>query len=74
MSVVSETPTPAATFASIVDSMIAKLSEARADAERCDHGQAGAPGTRLRAVLTDVREQCSLMRKDILTVRKGPKD
>lgn len=64
-------PEPVATLTNVLDSMIAKLTEARADAERCDSGQAGNPGTRLRNVLLEVGEQCSLMRKDVLSVRKG---
>lgn len=59
------------TFVQVVDSMIAKLTEARADAEKCDNGQAGTPGTRLRGVLSEVRDQCSQMRKDVLATRKG---
>lgn len=64
-------PEPVATLTNVLDSMITKLTEARPDAERCDNGQAGNPGTRLRNVLLEVGEQCSLMRKDVLAVRKG---
>lgn len=59
------------TFVEIIDSMIAKLTEAKADAAKCDGGQAGNPGTRVRKVMAEVRETAGQVRKDILAARKG---
>jgi len=59
------------TFVEIIDSMIAKLQEAKADAAKCDDGQAGNPGTRVRKAMANVRETAGQVRKDILAARKG---
>ena len=59
------------TFVEVIESMIAKLQEAKADAAKCDGGQAGNPGTRVRKAMSDVRETAGQVRKDILAARKG---
>ena len=59
------------TFDEIIDSMIAKLQDVKADAVKCDGGQAGNPGTRVRKAMAEVRETAGQVRKDILAARKG---
>lgn len=59
------------TFVQVLNSMIDKLEAARTDAERCDAGQTGNPGTRLRQACSEVKDQAHQMRKDVLTARKG---
>ncbi len=59
------------TFVQVLNSMIDKLESVRQDAERCDAGQTGNPGTRLRKVLGEVKDQSHQMRKDVLAARKG---
>jgi len=59
------------TFVEVIDSMIAKLEAVKADASKCDGGQAGNPGTRVRKAMAEVRETAGQVRKDVLAARKG---
>lgn len=52
-----------------IDRIIEDLEKARPDAEKCDAGKAGAPGTRLRKACSLAREDLLAIRKDVLTAR-----
>lgn len=60
-------PTPIETA---LDAMIATLEAARADAQKCDKGRAGAPGTRVRKAAAEAREGLGELRKLVLAARK----
>lgn len=49
--------------------LIKKLEDAREDAEKCDKGRAGAPGTRVRKIASEVREGLGDLRKAVLDAR-----
>lgn len=52
-----------------IDRIIADLQTARADAEKCDGGKAGAPGTRLRKAASQASKDLAELRKDVLAAR-----
>jgi hypothetical protein len=54
-----------------LDSIIAQLTEARADAEKCDKGKVGAPGTRVRKAATAAQEALKTLRAQVITERKA---
>jgi hypothetical protein len=52
-----------------IDRIINELQAARADAEKCDGGKAGAPGTRLRKAASQASKDLAELRKDVLAAR-----
>ncbi len=52
-----------------IDRIIADLEAAKADAEKCDSGKAGAPGTRLRKAASQASKDLAELRKDVLVAR-----
>jgi hypothetical protein len=54
-----------------LNALIKKLEDARDDAQKCDKGRAGAPGTRLRKVASEVRDGLSDLRKTIIDARSA---
>jgi len=53
-----------------IDAAIASLQEVRADAEKCEGGKTGAPGTRVRKAAQNVRISMGEVRKGVLDLRK----
>mgnify|MGYP003640228575 CR=1 len=53
-----------------IDAAILILQEARADADKCDKGKMGAPGTRLRKTAQDIAKRMKDLRADVLSSRK----
>jgi hypothetical protein len=49
--------------------IIKTLQEAVEDAEKCDKGQAGAPGTRLRKTAQGAKKKLDSLRKGVLDAR-----
>ena len=54
-----------------INDIIAKLEGAREDAQKCDKGKAGAPGTRVRTIAQEVKDDLQELRKAVLDVRKA---
>jgi hypothetical protein len=54
-----------------LNAIIAKLEGAREDAQKCDKGKAGAPGTRLRACAEEAKKDLQGLKKAVLEVRKS---
>jgi len=52
-----------------IDRIIANLQDARTDAEKCDGGTPGAPGTRLRKAASLAAKDLAELRKDVLAAR-----
>jgi hypothetical protein len=52
-----------------IDRIINDLEAAKADAEKCDSGKAGAPGTRLRKAASQAGKDLAELRKDVLAAR-----
>jgi hypothetical protein len=52
-----------------IDRIIQDLQEARTDAEKCDGGKPGAPGTRLRKAASQATKDLAELRKDVLAAR-----
>jgi len=52
-----------------IDRIIADLQDARADAEKCDEGKPGAPGTRLRKAASQAAKDLAGIRKGVLAAR-----
>lgn len=50
---------------------ISKLEDALEDAAKIDKGKAGQPGTRVRKVAKDVKDDMDTLRKTILDIRKA---
>jgi len=57
-------------LAAKLDSIIAVLSEAREDAEKCDKGKTGSPGTRLRKASQEAKKSLDELRKEVIACRK----
>ena len=53
-----------------IDSIIALLTEAREDAEKCDKGKTGSPGTRLRKSAQEAKKSLDELRKEVIACRK----
>ena len=56
-----------------LDAVIANLQEARADAEKCDKGKTGAPGTRVRKITGKGAFDLKEIRKAVIEARKAPR-
>ena len=54
-----------------IDAVILLLQDMKDDAEKCDNGKVGAPGTRLRKCATDVAKRMKQLRADVLELRKS---
>ena len=54
-----------------IDRIIADLTAAKADAAKCDKGQAGAPGTRLRKAASLATKGLKTIREDVLKARSA---
>ena len=52
-----------------IDRIVQDLQAARADAEKCDDGKPGAPGTRLRKAASQAAKDLAELRKDVLAAR-----
>lgn len=52
-----------------IDAIIADLQAARVDAEKCDTGTPGSPGTRLRKAASQATKDLAGLRKDVLAAR-----
>ena len=52
-----------------LEAIIASLQEAKSDAEKCDKGQAGAPGTRVRKAAMEATKSLGELRKAVLAAR-----
>ena len=59
------------TFTQRLNAMIDKLDGIRQDAERCDAGQTCNPGTRVRSVMSEIKDMAHQMRKDVISARNG---
>ena len=53
-----------------LDGLITLLSEAKEDAEKCDKGKTGSPGTRLRKVAQEVKRGLDDIRRGVIDARK----
>jgi len=58
-------------LATKLGALITILEEAKADAEKCDGGKVGAPGTRLRKTAQTAKKNLDEIRKEILEMRKA---
>lgn len=58
-------------IATKIGALITILEEAKADAEKCDNGKVGAPGTRLRKTAQTAKKTLDEIRKEILEIRKA---
>lgn len=54
-----------------IDAIIADLTAAKADAAKCDGGQPGAPGTRLRKAASQAAKDLKEIRDDVLKARSA---
>ena len=54
-----------------VDAIIETLQAAREDAEKCDKGKTGAPGTRLRTAAAKASSDLKSLRAAVLESRKS---
>ena len=54
-----------------IDAIIADLTAAKADAAKCDGGQPGAPGTRLRKAASQAAKDLKEVRQAVLDAREG---
>lgn len=54
-----------------LDAIIADLTTAKADAAKCDGGQPGAPGTRLRKAASQAAKDLKEIREDVLKARSA---
>lgn len=54
-----------------LDTIIAELTAAKADAAKCDSGKAGAPGTRLRKAASLAAKGLKTIREDVLKARSA---
>jgi len=52
-----------------LNAIIKKLEAAREEATKVDKGKAGAPGTRIRKVAQEVKDDLNELRKAILEIR-----
>lgn len=57
-------------LATQLGALIQVLEEAKADAEKCDNGKTGAPGTRLRKSAQTAKVALDEIRKEVLALRK----
>ena len=53
-----------------IDSVVEMLQAAREDAEKCDKGKTGSPGTRLRKSAQEAKKVLDELRKDVISARK----
>ena len=53
-----------------IDAIIKDLTDAKEDAAKCDKGQTGAPGTRLRKTASLAAKGLKAIREDVLKSRK----
>jgi hypothetical protein len=54
-----------------LDAIIAELTAAKADAAKCDKGQAGTPGTRVRKVASEVSKSLKDLRAAVIAARNA---
>lgn len=54
-----------------IDACILLLQEMKEDAEKCDNGRPGAPGTRLRKSATDMTKRMKQLRADVIELRNA---
>ena len=54
-----------------LDTIIAELTAAKADAAKCDKGQSGAPGTRLRKAASQATKDLKAVREAVLAARSS---
>jgi len=52
-----------------IRTLIKKLEDSIPDAQTCDKGRAGAPGTRLRKVASEVQKELGSVRKAVIEAR-----
>jgi len=50
-------------------SIIAKLEEACEDASKVDKGKSGQPGTRIRKIAQEIKDELTEVRKEVLAAR-----
>ena len=54
-----------------IDQIIANLNALKADAAKCDKGQAGAPGTRIRKAASQTTKDLKDLRAAVLDIRNA---
>ncbi len=58
-------------FTAQLDTIIKNLTDAKEDAAKCDKGQTGAPGTRLRKAASLATKGLKTIREDVLKARSA---
>jgi hypothetical protein len=59
------------TITARIDLIIADLSNLKADAEKCDSGMAGAPGTRIRKAASQITKDLKDLRVAVIEIRNA---
>lgn len=54
-----------------IDAIISDLTAAKADAAKCDGGQPGAPGTRLRKAASQAAKDLKAVREAVMAARSA---
>ena len=54
-----------------IDRIIADLTAAKEDAAKCDKGQAGSPGTRLRKAASQASKDLKTLRESVIAARNA---
>jgi hypothetical protein len=54
-----------------VDRIIADLTAVKEDSAKCDKGQAGAPGTRVRKAASQAAKDLKTLREAVIIARNG---
>ena len=54
-----------------ISRIIADLTAVKEDATKCDKGQAGSPGTRVRKAASQAAKDLKTLREAVITARNG---